>query len=241
MLAGKTKSRKIFDIYEILFETYGPQGWWPLLTRAGKHGFDPKGYHKKLYSYPKTTDQRFEIALGAILTQNTAWTNVERAIVNLVRENIVSPLAIAHHPVDELKDLVRSCGYFNQKTKKLLMLASYFITKDFGKNSDAPSREELLGLWGIGEETADSILLYAFGMPSFVVDSYTKRIFSRLGFFEQNAKYADVQRLFTENLPQDTIVYNEMHALIVEHAKMHCRKKHACDGCVLCDGCRGRL
>ncbi len=200
-------------------------------------GFDEKGYHKLSYNYPETPDQRFEIALGAILTQNTAWRNVEIALANLRQERLVSPRALANHPADRLGESIRPCGYFNQKTKKILLLAEYFISGGFDENGTAPARNELLGIWGIGEETADSILLYAFGVPVFVVDAYTKRIFSRLGFFDWNAKYADVQRFFTDGLPKDTVVYNEMHALIVEHAKRHCRKTEECGGCALSECC----
>lgn len=176
---------------------------------------------------------------GAVLTQSAAWTNVEKAIARLKEADLLSPEAIMKADEDILAEAIRPSGYFNVKTRKLKALAAWLVA---GYNGQADKllpaetdvlRQELLGVWGIGEETADSILLYACGKPVFVIDAYTRRIFSRLGLAERDAGYDCLQRLFTANLAADAAVFNEYHALIVRHAKEHCRVKPVCQGCVL--------
>lgn len=206
--------------YEFLKE-YSPQGWWPLLdlhTAKGKdQGTNPtktgsiKGYHPGDYSYPKTEKQQFEICIGAILTQNTAWQNVEKALVNLNVAGILSPEAILKTDSSKLAALIKPAGYFNQKAKKLKEFATFFIAL----NGNAPSREQLLEVWGIGPETADSILLYAYKVPTFVVDAYTRRIFK----YDKSISYDQIKSDFEKSIPQDYKIYQEYHALIVEHAK----------------------
>lgn len=193
---------KIAEKYEELLKLYGARGWWPLLDLSGR-------YHPGDYSYPKNQKQVFEICVGAILTQNTAWKNVEKALLN--SRNYLDPKKILNLSQAKLAKLINSAGYFNQKAKKLRFFTEFFIDLD-GK---APTREELLGIWGIGPETADSILLYAYKVPTFVVDAYTKRVFPEF----KDLSYDAIKACFEEYLVSDYTLYQEYHALIVEHAK----------------------
>lgn len=198
--------------YQELLDRHGPQGWWPLLdvkgTNPTKTG-SVRGYHPGDYSYPKDEGQRFEICIGAILTQNTAWPNVEKALRNLKRNRSIDPWKILSMSIDQLKDEIRPSGYYNQKARKIREFSEFYIELE----GRTPTREELLAIWGIGEETADSILLYAYQVPKFVVDSYTKRVFGL------DKKYSEIQKMFEEALPRDYRIYQEYHALIVEEAK----------------------
>lgn len=181
--------------------------------------------------------EKFEIAIGAVLTQNTAWTNVEKAINNLVEQKLMDPQKILDTDQDKLADVIRSSGYYNQKSKKIKILTKYLLKGSYLTDENIPEREDLLDLWGIGEETADSILLYAHKVPVFVVDAYTKRIFKRLGLLEGSEKYGDIAGFFTDNLEEDYIVFQEYHALIVQHAKEYCQTKPQCNGCILNEIC----
>ena len=176
---------KIQSFYENLLKEYGHQGWWPLLCCEGcnptKTG-SVKGYHPKDYSYPKTDNQRFEICIGAILTQNTSWVNVEKALINLKKLKAINAKALLELKDGDLKRAIKPAGYYNQKARKLKEFSTFYLMLK-GKT---PLREELLGVWGIGPETADSILLYGYKVASFVIDAYTKRIFSNLGFKENS-------------------------------------------------------
>ncbi|MBU0981027.1 MAG: endonuclease III domain-containing protein [Nanoarchaeota archaeon] len=200
----------LYRLYQELLNLHGPQGWWPITSMAGKPGFDDRGYHNGDYSFPKTPQQRFEVILGAILTQNTAWKNVEKALLNLKNTVLLSREKIENLPEKKLAQLIRPAGYFNQKAKKI---------KLFLKARPGPDREELLSVWGIGPETADSILLYAFHKPIFVVDAYTKRVLLSRGLCKKDASYDELQDLFNKSLPKDHRLFNEYHALLVEHAK----------------------
>jgi endonuclease-3 related protein len=227
-------------IYSVLLKEYGPQGWWPLLElHDSGAGVQPtktgsvSGYHPGDYSYPKTKEQVFEICCGAILTQNTGWPQVEKALLNLKKISILNPRGLLESNTDILKNAIKPAGYFNQKAKKLVLFTEFFMKL----NRAVPTREELLNLWGIGNETADSMLLYAFKVPVFVVDAYTKRIFSRIGLCKKDARYEEVQALFEKNLKKDLKVYQEYHALIVEHAKRCCGAKAKCEECGLKSGC----
>lgn len=191
-------------IYNLLFESFGPQGWWPV----------------------KGKNPRFEIILGAILTQNTSWNNVESVLDNLREKGLIEEEALREKPEKELAELIRPSGYFNQKARKI---------KAFLDFRGEISRENLLGIWGIGPETADSILLYAYNKPYFVIDAYTKRIFERLGLGEMD--YKGLQDFFHKNLPRDIKIYKEFHALIVKLGKEFCRKKPLCEPCPLSRTC----
>lgn len=218
---------KIEKLYNELFEKYGPQGWWPLLDlHVSNKGINPtktgsiKGYHPKNYSYPKNNLQKFEICLGAILTQNTSWPNVEKALLNLKKINSINPIKILNIDENLIKDAIRPAGYFNQKNKKLKIFSDFYKKKK-GK---IPSRDELLNLWGIGPETADSILLYAYKIPEFIVDSYTKRILQNMKLIDENSlneksNYDIIKNIFQKNIKKDYKIYQEYHALLVEHAK----------------------
>jgi endonuclease-3 related protein len=204
---------KLLNIYYRLLERYGPQHWWP--------GQGP-----------------FEVMVGAVLTQSAAWTNVEKAIRNLRETGALSPKALRRLPVSELAALIFPSGYYNAKALKLKALADYL-----GKYQDdldrlfavgtCQLRRELLGVHGIGEETADSILLYAAGRPVFVVDAYTRRIFGRAGLVPARGSYTDYQSLFMENLPADVGLFNEYHALLVCLGKNVCRRRPLCQQCCL--------
>ncbi len=224
------RASPIEEIYRCLLSRYGPQGWWPLASYAGasvtKTG-STTGYHPGDYSYPRTPSQRFEICMGAILTQNVSWRNAERAVAGLARLGATSPGRLLALDEDALRAAIRPAGHYNHKARKLRELAS-LLARLAGR---CPTRDELLGVWGVGEETADSILLYAYAQPSFVVDAYTRRIFANFGMVQERAAYAEVKGLFERSLPRDVALYQEYHALIVEHAKRHYAKKgtyHLC-------------
>lgn len=217
MDAVQQKSLKA--VFDKLFETYGRQYWWPAKSP-------------------------FEVMLGAILTQSTSWGNVEKAVANLKKANILSPRAVRGISTEALAQLIRPCGYYNQKAVKLKALAVWLKNTcgdDISHLMHEPDtntlRESLLKVHGVGEETADSVLLYALGKPVFVVDAYTKRIIQRLGLIANSNSYQDFQKLFVDNLPADVKLYNEFHALIVKLAKDKCHKKPVCTGCSLKELC----
>lgn len=193
------------QIYERLLAHFGKQDWWPCKT--GK---------------------RFEIITGAILTQNTNWKNVEKALDNLSKEKLLSRNAIKKAPTSKLASAIRPSGYYKQKAKKLKAFASF---------SGDITRENLLSIWGIGPETADSILLYAYNKPYFVVDAYTKRVFSRLRMLKGNEDYEEIRHYFESRLPKNVKIYKEFHALIVELAKNYCKKQPLCNNCPLAKNC----
>ena len=202
-----------------LLAAYGPQGWWPLLGHAGvnptKSG-SVTGYHPGDYSFPHTPAEAFEIGCGAILTQNTAWPNVEKALLALHSAGWLGPAALLAAPPPELALAIRPAGYFNSKAEKLRHWATFWRALRPG---ETPSRERLLAVWGIGPETADSIRLYAFGQREMVVDAYARRVLSGLGFCAPDAGYDALKQLCINALPARLEVYLEFHALLVEHAK----------------------
>jgi len=203
------------EAYRLLFEAFGPQHWWP--------GETP-----------------FEVIVGAVLTQNTNWRNVERAIDNLRQADLLEPRPLYEVPVEELEELIQPAGYFRVKARRLRSLLE-FIIEQFDGSLDEMFRTELselrrrlLDVHGIGPETADSILLYAGGLPSFVVDAYTHRVFARHGWIDFDADYHRIQEYAQDELPQDVRMYNEFHALLVRVGKDFCRKsKPKCEECPL--------
>ncbi len=204
----------LLKIYTKLYKAFGPQHWWP--------GETP-----------------FEVAVGAILTQNTNWGNVEKAIDTLKRERMLNASAIQKINPERLASLIRPAGYFNVKAKRLKHFVDFFL-KEYGgrmavmKQEEAEViREKLLGVNGIGPETADSIILYALEKPVFVVDAYTKRVLSRHTVMDHDAPYDSFQELFHSNLKRDVRLFNEYHALFVRVAKEHCRTKPRCGKCPL--------
>jgi endonuclease III related protein len=239
-MATHSVGRRIAGLYEILLAAYGRRGWWPILGMAGRSGFDARGYHPGDYEQPRTPRGRFEIALGAILTQNTAWTNVEKALAQMRAHGMVLPAAVQAASQERLAGLIRPTGYFNQKARKIAGITRLFGRPGALRITGAPTRDLLLRHWGIGPETADSILLYAFRVPLFVVDAYTRRILGRIGLIEGREGYEEIQSLFHAALTGDYTQYNEYHALIVEHARAHCRSKPLCRGCPV-RACRYRV
>ena len=211
-------------IYLVLTKLYGPQGWWPLLNTGSL-----QGYHLGDYSYPKNQVQRFEICVGAILAQNTSWVNVEKALRNLYLQKLLRPAVLCAADNGLIAQSIHPTGYFNQKTRKLKEFSRFYSSLC----GQIPSRESLLNIWGIGPETADSILLYAYKIPTFVVDAYTRRIFSQLGMIGATESYDSIKHFFESSLEPSTEIYQEYHALIVEHAKRYYEKKHTRNACPL--------
>ncbi len=212
--AASDTPTQLLVIYERLFGAFGPQHWWP-------------------------GDGPTEIIIGAILTQNTNWKNVEKAIANLRSAGLIDWRALLDVPVKELAEQIRPAGYYNVKARRLKHFVEWLWQRHGGrldalKRQTWPSlREELLDIHGIGPETADSILLYALDQPTFVVDAYTRRLAGRHGLTPADASYDTLKALFEENLPRDRRLFNEYHALIVAVAKRHCRSRASCAGCPL--------
>lgn len=209
------RTKRIARIYEYLYNHYGAQGWWP-------------------------GDSALECIIGAILTQNTTWSNVEKAIGNLKSHNLLSVKNLSLINADELAPIIKSSGYYNQKALKIKNFIS-FLTREYGGKLDKLFEEEmpylrqrLLSIKGIGPETADSILLYAGQKPVFVVDAYTHRILLRHGIIPEQSTYGEVQEVFMDSLAENPKIYNEYHALLVKVGKEHCKKRNPlCKGCPL--------
>jgi endonuclease-3 related protein len=201
-------------IHDRLYEAFGPQHWWP-------------------------ADTPFEVAVGAVLTQNTAWTNVERAIANLKEADVLGPRAILGLTDEGLAELIRPAGYFNVKARRLKALCQFLADEADGDLTALADRDTvalrhaLLTVKGVGEETADSILLYALHRTVFVVDAYTRRIFERLGLLDPGHGYGAIQATFEAALPRDLALFNEYHALIVALGKDYCKPKPRCAACPL--------
>ncbi len=203
------------QVYRRLFDAFGPQHWWP-----GEHAF--------------------EMMVGAVLTQNTSWQNVERAIANLRQADLLEPRALYEVPLEELEELIRPAGYFRVKARRLRSLLEFIVQRHGGSveamfRTGLPElREELLAIHGIGPETADSILLYAGGLPIFVVDAYTHRVFARHGWIGFEADYHEIQDYVHGELPYNAPQYNEFHALLVRLGKNYCWKSNPnCAECPL--------
>lgn len=210
-----TKSERIKKFYHELYNSYGPQGWWP-------------------------GESKLECVLGAILTQNTSWKNVEKAIENLKRGNLISVEKLKMMTADELAALIRPSGYFNQKALKIKNFIN-LIVRDYSGSLDKLLGEErsvlrgkLLSIRGIGPETADSIMLYAGEIPVFVIDAYTYRVMSRHGLVPVETSYSEMQEIITDSLAENADIFNEFHALLVKVGKEHCKKRTPqCKGCPL--------
>ena len=208
-------STGIKKVYNILYSTFGPQDWWP-------------------------GESKIEIIIGAILTQAVSWKNVEKAISNLKEADLLDLKSLKQIDKDKLAKLIKPSGYYNMKAKKVKSFIN-FIEENynsnlntFGKGKPTEKRKELLTIYGIGPETADSILLYAYNKPVFVIDAYTKRILSRINYIQQNISYKKLQNKIENNLKPDSKLYNEFHALFVKLAKEHCLKSSPlCENCPL--------
>lgn len=218
------RSHAVRALYQTLLKRYGPQGWWPLLPEPGvSGGLAPDGgwYHRGLYDFPRTMAQRYEICLGTILTQNTTWLQASRALQNLRAAGLWSPAAMREAPLSKVGEAIRCSGYYSQKARKIVEFSAWLERSD----AERPERAELLSLWGVGPETADSMLLYAWGVPVFVVDAYTRRMLSHLNLFPAEPGYEETRAFLEAAVPRDVVVYQEFHALIVAHAKKYFSRK----------------
>jgi len=206
----------LLEAYRRLDDAWGPQHWWP-------------------------GESVLEIMVGAVLTQNTAWSNVERAIANLKAAGALSMQALLALPLDELAALIRPAGYFNVKARRLRALLEWVWeaggVEALSGWTDEKLRSGLLGVHGVGPETADDILLYAFGRPVFVIDAYTRRILGRLGLIDPTMGYEHLRAVIEAELPPDVPLFNQFHALLVAHGKEICRPRPRCAACVLREGC----
>ncbi|MDM8000388.1 MAG: endonuclease III domain-containing protein [Dehalococcoidia bacterium] len=208
----------LLTIYDLLYRQYGPQHWWPAETPL-------------------------EMIIGAILTQSAAWTNVEKAVGNLKATGDLSVSRLQRLPLDELARLIRPSGYYNVKARKIKAFVDWLVEQHGGDLDrlfaldTGALRQALLSVHGVGEETADSIILYAAHQPIFVIDAYTRRIVSRLGLGPQKQTYAALQAFFMDNLPHDEALFNEYHALLVQHGKTVCRRKPLCRDCCVISLC----
>ncbi|MFC1977089.1 endonuclease III domain-containing protein [Chloroflexota bacterium] len=219
---SQTIAQALQNIYHQLIDAYGPQNWWP-------------------------AEEPFEVMVGAILTQSAAWLNVEKAITNLKAARALSPQELRRLNLSELATLIHPCGYYNAKAGKLKSLAHWlgeYYEDDLNKlfaSSTGQLRQQLLSVFGIGPETADSIILYAANKPIFVIDAYTRRILNRIGLAPDSNSYITYQSLFMDNLPADVGLFNEYHALLVYLGKNFCRNRPLCQQCCLQNICRFSL
>ena len=211
-------SLPLAEIYDRLLEHYGPQHWWP-------------------------ADSPFEVMVGAVLVQSTAWRNVEHALDNLKEADALSPATIRDMNLDTLELLIRPSGFYRVKARRLKALCDFLgdhyadSIRLMDEQTTDELRDELLAVHGVGQETADDILLYALDRPIFVIDAFTRRIFHRLGLIRQDPSYAELQKLFHDHMPGDAAVYNEFHALLVRHGNTTCRNRPDCDACPLLQDC----
>ncbi len=207
-------AKQLNSFYEAMYAAFGPQHWWPAHTPT-------------------------EVIVGAILTQNTAWKNVEKAIENLKRAKMLDWGRLRDVPFEDLAELIRPAGTYQVKARRLKSFISWLWERYDGDldrmfaTSLSALREELLSVSGIGRETADAILLYAGNLPTFVVDAYTARILYRHGLIDESADYDEIKETFESNLPSDVPLFNEYHALLVQVGKLHCRPRAKCEGCPL--------
>src|SRR4030042_4102049 len=217
-MGSQTLTPTLLDTYQRLLGRYGPQHWWPAETPL-------------------------EMIVGAILTQSAAWGNVEKAIANLKTRGLLSTTMLRQTSAEELAQLIYPSGYYNVKARKIKAFVDwlgerYYDDLDRLFSMDLPAlRRQLLSVYGVGEETADSIVLYAAHKPIFVIDAYTRRIVTRLGLAPANNGYETFQALFMDNLPHEEMLFNEYHALLVCHGKATCKRVSVCDGCCLTSLC----
>jgi len=212
------RRERLLEIFQRLHDAYGPQAWWP-------------------------ADDPLEVIVGAILTQRTTWTNAERAIARMRDTKMLSVAALHDATERTISRAIRPSGCYREKAKKLKAFAAWIVDRHggtLGRALDLPTaelRRELLEIHGIGPETADAILLYAAARPSFVVDAYTRRLFERLGWLAGGEAYEEIRCDLMDALPVDVPLFNEFHALLVRHAKAHCRATPNCHGCPLAEIC----
>lgn len=206
------KKKELLDIYDSLLKEFGHRNWWP-------------------------ADGPFEVIIGAILTQNVSWKNAKKAIDNLKEAKKLDPLALYNSEPKDIAPLIKSSRFYNMKAEKINSFMDFYF-REYGGSLEKMSaedpallRKKLLAVKGLGEETADAIMLYACNMPIFVVDAYTKRIFSRYGTFDEEPSYREVQEYFMANLPRDTALFNDYHAQIDHLGHSVCKTVPLCDSC----------
>lgn len=226
-------------LYSLLMDHHGPRRWWPVTPEEGGEPRYDGG--------PRTDTQRLEVILGAILTQNTAWRGAARAVGNLYQAGLVDFRRLLETTAEELAPLLRPSGYYNRKALKIKTLVSFLDARYGGRwqglleEDTGAMRGLLLSVKGIGPETADSIVLYAAGRPSFVIDAYTRRLMHRLGWGREDESYDSLKRRFEEAMPREALIYREYHALIVRHCVDLCRKRAPlCARCPLNRFCERR-
>jgi endonuclease III related protein len=222
-----SSNHKFIRLYETLLSAYGCQGWWPLTASSDPVSLT-KGYHPQDYSVPKTDRERLEISLGAILTQNTNWKNVPPALRSLEEKDLFSVDKLINAEINQIALAIKRCGYYNQKAIYLKHLANFFKDHPFSELVQGQKNEirgKLLKIKGIGPETADCIMLYALKKISFVIDAYTTRIFSTLGWIEEGMGYHKLKNRIETELEQDLVLYQEFHALLVQHGKLYYSRK----------------
>lgn len=236
-MARLLPEEKLLKLYKLLWDNFGPRGWWPLLIK--EDGFTQQGYHPGIYDRPKSADEIWEVCCGAVLAQNTSWNNVFKALGHLKEAGVMGHQSIIKIEQEKLAELIRSSGYYNQKAKKLKILACFMEVENYLDLENPPTREKLLSLWGIGPETADSILLYAYHQPFFVIDAYTRRVVRR--FLNQkelsDSAYNKLADVFARAKPKDIIYYQEFHALIVRLCAEFCTSRPECLACPLNSRC----
>lgn len=202
---------KVRELYQKLLKKYGKQGWWPVIRNSESL------YHPGDYSIPDNENERFQIAIGAILAQNTNWKNAEKALLNLYRAGMLKQEKLENASESEIANLIMPSGYYNQKTRKIKDFLKHYSSLS-GRNSVETLRNKLLSIRGLGPETADSIILYAFKKPVFVIDTYTKRFCAEYNL-PVSGYYNDYREFFESNLRKNYRIFNEYHALIVRWGK----------------------
>lgn len=216
-MKSSATGEKLLSLFHTLLAVFGPRHWWP-------------------------GDSPLEVMVGAILTQNTSWGNVEKAISNMKERGVLDVGALTQVSEDELGEIIRPAGFYRVKARYLKAFVAGFqerfdgLVENTATVATAELREFLLDLNGIGPETADSILLYALDRPIFVVDAYTKRFLKHHGLYDGDYEYHHIQRFFMDNLPRDTYIFNEFHALLVRLCQEHCKKKPDCSQCPVASG-----
>jgi len=230
-------------MYDVLLEHYGPQGWWPLISFAGSNPTlrgRLTGYHPGNFELPETEKEVLEVILGTILTQNASWINAEKALFILAEHDLIDIEKLIKTEATQLADLIRPARFNNQKAARIHTLMQYLQENPIASILARPLEElrpELRAIKGVGNETCDSILLYALKKSIFVVDAYTKRLLVRCGLLNPEAKYEDIQALFQSEIPASLEVYNEFHALIVQHCVHGCLKNPQCKECPIESEC----
>jgi len=228
--------KRVSRIYDKLFSRYGHQNWWPIVEKGHCSYLDE--YRKR----ERTDSEIFEIMIGSILTQNTSWENAAKALSKIKEESFMDPAVLSSLEIPRLAGIIKGSGYYNQKARKIAALSRFLNgssrgIQGFREFSLDDARKMLLSVWGIGKETADSILLYGFYFLIFVIDAYTLRLFSRIGIESAGKGYDALQKHIMDNIPADRVLYQDFHALIVLLGKNVCRKEPSCDVCILSGMC----